>query len=79
MLKLASLAPELIALLAENTLDVEQCQALSLESDPARQVEVYQRVKAQHSYAPAHAETRHHGHRNIGSRRPLYVCRARSV
>jgi ParB family chromosome partitioning protein len=38
MLKLASLAPELIALLAENTLDVEQCQALSLESDPARQV-----------------------------------------
>ena len=54
MLKLASLAPELIALLAENTLDVEQCQALSLESDPARQVEIYQRVKAQHSYAPAH-------------------------
>ncbi len=52
MLKLASLAPELIALLAENTLDVEQCQALSLESDPARQVEIYQRVKAQHSYAP---------------------------
>jgi ParB family chromosome partitioning protein len=38
MLKLASLA-ELIALLAENTLDVEQCQALSLESDPARQVD----------------------------------------
>ncbi|AVE81345.1 hypothetical protein AM355_29710 (plasmid) [Klebsiella oxytoca] len=54
MLKLASLAPELIALLAENKLDVEQCQALSLESDPARQVEIYQRVKAQHSYAPAH-------------------------
>lgn len=54
MLKLANLAPELIALLAENTLDVEQCQALSLESDPARQVEIYQRVKAQHSYAPAH-------------------------
>ena len=54
MLKLANLAPELIALLAENKLDVEQCQALSLESDPARQVEIYQRVKAQHSYAPAH-------------------------
>jgi ParB family chromosome partitioning protein len=80
MLKLASLAPELIALLAENTLDVEQCQALSLESDPARQVEVYEQVKAsaQQRSGPS-AETRHHGHRNIGSRRPLYVCRARSV
>ncbi|EJL3872736.1 ParB/RepB/Spo0J family partition protein [Escherichia coli] len=54
MLKLANLAPELIALLAENTLDVEQCQALSLENDPVRQVEIYQCVKAQHSYAPAH-------------------------
>lgn len=54
MLKLANLAPELIALLAENKLDVEQCQALSLENDPVRQVEIYERVKAQHSYAPAH-------------------------
>lgn len=54
MLKLANLAPELLALLAENKLDVEQCQALSLENDPVRQVEIYQRVKAQHSYAPAH-------------------------
>lgn len=54
MLKLANLAPELIALLAENKLDVEQCQALSLENDPVRQVEIYQSVKAQHSYAPAH-------------------------
>jgi len=54
MLKLANLAPELIVLLAENRLDVEQCQALSLENDPVRQVEIYQRVKAQHSYAPAH-------------------------
>jgi ParB family chromosome partitioning protein len=53
MLKLANLAPEL-SLLAENKLDVEQCQALSLENDPARQVEIYERVKAQHSYAPAH-------------------------
>ncbi|EAR0449151.1 hypothetical protein EA552_24830, partial [Salmonella enterica subsp. enterica serovar Minnesota] len=26
----------------------------SLENDPVRQVEIYQRVKAQHSYAPAH-------------------------
>lgn len=41
MLKLANLAPELITLLAEDKLDVEQCQALSLESDPARQVQVY--------------------------------------
>ncbi|EKH3107937.1 ParB/RepB/Spo0J family partition protein [Salmonella enterica] len=54
MLKLANLAPELIALLAENKLGVEQCQALSLENDPVRQVEIYQRVKAQHSDAPAH-------------------------
>ncbi|HBU3843799.1 TPA: hypothetical protein MCW97_005533, partial [Klebsiella pneumoniae] len=54
MLKLASLAPELIALLAENTLDVEQCQALSLESDPARQIQVYEQVKASYSNAPAH-------------------------
>lgn len=54
MLKLASLAPELIALLAENSLDVEQCQALSLESDPARQIQVYEQVKASYSNAPAH-------------------------
>lgn len=54
MLKLANLAPQLIALLAENKLDVEQCQALSLENDTGRQVEIYQRVKAMHSYAPAH-------------------------
>ena len=54
MLKLANLAPELIALLAENRLDVEQCQALCLESDPARQVEIYGRVQAEYSHAPAH-------------------------
>lgn len=54
MLKLASLAPELIALLAEDKLDVEQCQALSLESDPARQVQVWEQVKASCSSAPAH-------------------------
>jgi ParB family chromosome partitioning protein len=52
MLKLASLAPELIALLAENKLDVEQCQALSLESDPARQVQVYEQVKAHTAMLP---------------------------
>ena len=54
MLKLANLAPELITLLAEDKLDVGQCQALSLESDQARQVEIYQRVKAQYSQTPAH-------------------------
>ncbi|HBA9100666.1 TPA: ParB/RepB/Spo0J family partition protein [Escherichia coli] len=54
MLKLANLAPELLALLAENKLNVEQCQALSLENDPVRQVEIYQSVKAQHCDAPAH-------------------------
>lgn len=54
MLKLASLAPELITLLAEDNLDVEQCQALSLESDPARQVQVYEQVKASYSNAPAY-------------------------
>lgn len=54
MLKLASLAPELIALLAEDKLDVEQCQALSLESDPVRQVQVYEQVKASYSNAPAY-------------------------
>lgn len=54
MLKLANLAPELIALLAENQLDVEQYQALSLESDLARQIQVYEQVKASYSNAPAH-------------------------
>ncbi|HEE0070082.1 TPA: ParB/RepB/Spo0J family partition protein [Citrobacter freundii] len=54
MLKLANLAPELIALLAENKLDVEQCQALSLENDPSRQVQVYEQVKASYGSAPAH-------------------------
>ena len=51
MLKLANLCPD-FSLLAENKLDVDQCQALSLENDPVRQVEIYERVKAQHSYAP---------------------------
>ncbi|QFI19909.1 ParB/RepB/Spo0J family partition protein (plasmid) [Klebsiella aerogenes] len=54
MLKLANLAPELIALLAENRLDVEQCQVLSLENDPVRQVQVYEQVKASYDSAPAH-------------------------
>lgn len=54
MLKLTNLAPELLAWLAENKLDVEQCQALSLENDPARQVQVYEKVKASYGSAPAH-------------------------
>lgn len=54
MLKLANLAPELITLLAEDKLDVEQCQALSLESDPTRQVQVYDEVKTSYGSTPAH-------------------------
>lgn len=54
MLKLAHLAPEILELLANNTLDVEQCQALSLESDQARQVQVYEQVKAAYSTVSAH-------------------------
>ncbi|RCJ88583.1 hypothetical protein DM059_36030, partial [Klebsiella pneumoniae] len=50
----AHLAPEILELLANNTLDVEQCQALSLESDQARQVQVYEQVKAAYSTVSAH-------------------------
>ena len=46
MLKLANLAPSLLKLLAEDQLTVEQCQALCLEDDQARQVRVYEEVKA---------------------------------
>lgn len=54
MLKLANLAPELLSLLAENKLDVEQCQALSLEPDQSRQVQVYHQAKESYSNIPAH-------------------------
>ncbi|WP_016599973.1 ParB/RepB/Spo0J family partition protein, partial [Yersinia pestis] len=37
MLKLANLAPSLMEKLAQDELTVEQCQALCLEDDPARQ------------------------------------------
>jgi ParB family chromosome partitioning protein len=40
--------------LAQDELTVEQCQALCLEDDPARQVEVFENVKASWSNAPAH-------------------------
>ncbi|MCG7803928.1 ParB/RepB/Spo0J family partition protein (plasmid) [Enterobacter asburiae] len=54
MLKLANLAPALMDKLAQDELTVEQCQALCLEDDPARQVEVFESVKASWSNAPAH-------------------------
>lgn len=54
MLKLANLAPSLMEKLAQDDLTVEQCQALCLEDDHARQVGVYESVKASWSNAPAH-------------------------
>ena len=41
-LRLASLAPELLDGLAKDELTLEQCQALALETDPQRQVTVWQ-------------------------------------
>ncbi len=54
MLKLANLAPVLMEKLAADELSVEQCQALCLEDDQTRQVEIYEGVKASYSNAPAH-------------------------
>lgn len=54
MLKLANLAPSLMDKLAQDELTIEQCQSLCLEDDPARQVEVFESVKASWSNAPAH-------------------------
>ncbi|MCE6966839.1 ParB/RepB/Spo0J family partition protein [Enterobacter sp. MW07] len=54
MLKLSTLAPSLVKLLAEDKIDMEQCQSLCLESDPERQVAVYENVRAKHSWAPAY-------------------------
>ncbi|WP_263070978.1 ParB/RepB/Spo0J family partition protein [Enterobacter huaxiensis] len=54
MLKLANLALSLMDRLAQDELTVEQCQALCLEDDQARQVDVYESVKASWSNAPAH-------------------------
>ncbi len=79
MLKLANLAPELLALLAENKLDVEQCQVLSLENDPVRQVEIYERVKAQHSYAPAHMLKRAITDTEIGMNHSRFVFIGREM
>lgn len=54
MLKLANLAPSLMEKLAQDELTVEQCQALCLEDDHARQAEILETVKASWSNAPAH-------------------------
>lgn len=53
MLKLANLAPSLLELLASGELDVEQCQAICLEPDQARQVEIFESVKATWAHTPA--------------------------
>lgn len=55
MLKLSGLAPSLLKLLAEDQLDVEQCQALCLENDPSRQVAAYESVKEVWGNTPATA------------------------
>jgi len=54
MLKLANLAPQLMDMLVKDEITVGQCQALCLESDQTRQVEVFRSVKASWSHAPAH-------------------------
>lgn len=54
MLKLANLAPVLLEKLAADDINVEQCQALCLESDQARQVAVFESVHARWGAAPAH-------------------------
>lgn len=54
MLKLANLAPVLMEKLAADELSVEQCQALCLEDDQTRQVEIFEGVKASYSSVPAH-------------------------
>ncbi|MEG3126772.1 ParB/RepB/Spo0J family partition protein [Pantoea cypripedii] len=54
MLKLANLAPSLLALLAEDQINVEQCQVLCLEDDQARQVAIFEGVKAGWEHPPVH-------------------------
>ncbi|MDM3101733.1 ParB/RepB/Spo0J family partition protein [Citrobacter sp. Cf134] len=54
MLKLANLAPVLLEKLAQDEIDVEQCQALCLESDQERQVQVFDNVFSEYGAAPAH-------------------------
>lgn len=52
MLKLANLAPVLMEKLAADELSVEQCQALCLEEDQTRQVEIFEGVKASTAVLP---------------------------
>lgn len=54
MLKLANLAPSLLEKLAQDEITVEQCQALCLESDQERQVQVFDSVYAQWGSVQAH-------------------------
>ncbi len=42
MLKLADLAPVILDALAEDRITTEHCQALALENDTARQVQVFE-------------------------------------
>ncbi|MCJ5298160.1 ParB/RepB/Spo0J family partition protein, partial [Klebsiella pneumoniae] len=45
MLKLTELAPEILAALAKDEITTEHCQALALESDQKRQVEVLESAR----------------------------------
>ncbi len=54
MLKLTELAPEILAALAKDEITTEHCQALALESDQKRQVQVYDQVKTSYGSTPAH-------------------------
>lgn len=54
MLKLAGLAPELLSRLAKDEVTIEQCQALALEDDPTRQLQVYENVKAAYGHTAPH-------------------------
>ncbi|HAT3652256.1 TPA: ParB/RepB/Spo0J family partition protein [Raoultella ornithinolytica] len=54
MLRLAGLAPELLAQLAKDEVTIEQCQALALENDPARQLQVYENVKSTYGHTAPH-------------------------
>ncbi|EPY6938809.1 hypothetical protein DMP40_10630 [Klebsiella pneumoniae] len=54
MLKLAGLAPELLAQLAKDEVTIEQCQALALENDPTRQLQVYENVKSAYGHTAPH-------------------------
>ena len=45
MLKLADLAPVILDALAEDRITTEHCQALALENDTARQVQVFEAAR----------------------------------